>query len=450
MPLTTSITLRSDKCRPLRVASMVLPARLAIMLSLTLLVEATLAQTVQFKAVGTEPEADRALACRSLIVGPWKNQPEEYEGYNGFVGWPGISRLASGRWVLAFTSGTWHATPPWTEEIRKEEGVLERFEAWHEIGLPDIRAPRGGRAHVMHSDDEGITWTTPTTLVDTEDDDRHPAILELDNGTQIATFFTYRFPREAYAKYILSHDGGETWTEPMDALGTPTKGGFGNGPVIQLKDGTVLWVAEGNFDVAHGHSSIGVMRSEDHGKTFQLASVVKRDHELNEPTVTELPDGRLVMAIRREGDICWSDDGGRTWDIADTTDWGIYDPHLVYLPNGVLALFHGSYKKGGIRVLLSPDGGETWNGPGEGYGYSVDRSVYGYSHPMVLPDGTVYLVYLHTGGHRPQDARTEALWGLRVRVHDDAGGIDILPAAGAGDSEESEGDGGDPELGAKV
>ena len=426
---------------------------LSLSLIMIFLTEISLAQTVTFKAVGSEPEADRFRACRSLIVGPWKNQPEEYEGYNGFVGWPGVTQLRSGRWVVTFTSGSWHATPPWTEELRKDPAILKRFEEWHKIGLPDIRAPRGGRGHIMHSDDNGFTWSTPTTLIDTPDDDRHPSILELDDGTQICSFFTYRFPKEAYAKYTLSHDGGNSWTEPMDPLGKPIVSAFGNGPMIQLKDGSVVWVAEGRFDEDHAHSTIGIMRSEDHGKTFQLASVVKRDHELNEPTVVELPSGRLVMVIRREGDIAWSDDGGRTWEISDSTEWGVYDPHLISLPNGVLALFHGSYKKGGIRVLLSPDEGRTWHGPGKGYGYSVDRSVYGYSSPMLLPDGTVYLVYLHTGGHRPQDARTEALWGLRIRVHDDAGGIDILPAPGstaATTEQTSEENGGDPELGDKI
>lgn len=82
-------------------------------------------------------------------------------------------------------------------------------------------------------------------------------------------------------------------------------------------------------------------------------------------------------------------------------------------------------------MLLSPDGGHRWHGPGERYGYSVDPSVYGYCHPILLPDGTVYLVYLHTGGHLPAHARTEALWGLRVRVSDAADGIEILPAPGS-------------------
>ena len=107
------------------------------------------------------------------------------------------------------------------------------------------------------------------------------------------------------------------------------------------------------------------------------------------------------------------------------------DPHLLMLPNGVLACFHGSYQARGVRVILSPDEGKTWHGPEERYGYAVDTSVYGYSHPMLLEDGTVYITYLHTGGHYPADARSEALWGLRVRVKDTADGIEVLPAPGS-------------------
>ena len=53
------------------------------------------------------------------------------------------------------------------------------------------------------------------------------------------------------------------------------------------------------------------------------------------------------------------------------------------------------------------------------------------------------------------DARTEALWAIRVKVRPEADGIDILPAPGSpaerGDSmselERMQTDGGDPELG---
>ncbi len=408
------------------------------------------AAEVTFKVAGQEPEAGLSQSCRSLIVGPWKNQPEEYQGYNGFVGWPGVTRLRSGRMLVTFTSGTWHATPPWTDEVRKDPEAVKCFEEWHEIGLPDIDAPRGGRCHIMHSDDDGLTWSKPAFLVDTEDDDRHPTILELDDGTWLCTFFKYRFPRIALAMYMRSTDQGKTWSEPKSLLEDGSAHSFGNGSAIQLVDGSLVLVAGGTYEAAPDNSAIGVLRSTDRGETFQLASVVQAPRALHEPTVAQLPSGRLVMILRKEGDICWSDDGGVTWEQSGSTEWGIFDPHVLVMPNGVLACFHGSYKKGGIRVLLSPDGGKTWNGPGEGYGYSVERSTYGYCHPMLLPDGTVYVVYLHTGGHRPADARTQALWGLRVRIHDDAGGIDILPAPGSAaqaEEEDDDGDGGDPVLG---
>ena len=87
--------------------------------------------------------------------------------------------------------------------------------------------------------------------------------------------------------------------------------------------------------------------------------------------------------------------------------------------------------------------------------YAVDTSVYGYSHQMVSRDGSVFCVYQSTGGHYAHDARTMALWGLRLRIHDAADGIDILSAPGslaakgqpALRSHTSDADGGNPELG---
>ena len=51
---------------------------------------------VSFKAVGRDLAPDRYRSCRRMLVGPWRNQPEEYEGYNGFVGWAGIMRTDGG------------------------------------------------------------------------------------------------------------------------------------------------------------------------------------------------------------------------------------------------------------------------------------------------------------------------------------------------------------------
>ena len=404
----------------------------------------------RFVSTGPEPASDRHLNCRRMLVGPWCNQPEQYEGYNGMVGWSAVTRFRSGRWAVTFTSGYWHSSPPCTDEMLQEPFYRNLFEARRERrgGMPIIRAPRGGRAHVIYSEDQGHTWLAPETLVDTEYDDRCPTILELKEGVWLATFFASGLrpmaeirargdqegkKKRAFAMYMLSYDEGKTWSDPKPADERDGAAhSFGNGSAIQLSDGSVIWVISGINDQSIGNNmSTTVYRSTDQAKSFKLLSTISADHELWEPTVAEVPSGRLVNLNRREGDIAWSDDAGRTWSAPVSTGVEMADPHFLMMPNGVLACFHYSYQGRGVRVILSRDEGKTWHGPKERYGYAVDTSVYGYSHPMLLEDGTVYITYLHTGGHTPADARSEALWGLRVRVNDTADGIEVLPAPGS-------------------
>ena len=409
---------------------------------------------VKFKKAGSQPLEGRFLECRRVVVGPWVHQPKEYEGYNGFVGWPGLTRLKSGRLLLTFSSGYWHASPPLTEEILKDEKCRKKFEPWYKLGMPFINAPRGGRTHIMHSDDNGKTWSEPELLVDTELDDRHPTIIELDDGTWFCTFFTFKLPHITKAKYILSYDEGKTWSEPKNFPGGA--GGYANGPAIQLTDGAVLVAANSHSFGDPARSDIVVLRSEDRCKTFEVASVLKKEYDQFEPTMAQLPNGQVVMLTRTRGDIYWSNDGGKTWITSETgTGVKMFEPHLIVLPNGILADFHGGYDMtkdrltlGGLSVILSSDNGHTWHGPesvaeedvpnggnGKGnMGYRVDPSVYGSnSNPILLPDGTVYTVYLRTGGHYSYDARTQALWSIRVQINDSADGIRLLPSPGGAD-----------------
>ena len=420
---------------------------------------------VKFVVRGAEPPENDFRKCRRMLVGPWVNQPEEYEGYNGFVGWAGITGMRSGRWVLTFSSGYWHVSVPWTEEIRKDSAKKRQFEEWQKLGLPNIWAPRGGRAHIMYSDSHGLHWTKPETLIDTPHDDRHPTILEAADGTWVCTFCTCALPRNGQTCYMYSTDAGKTWSEPKKF--SDEAQGFGNGSAILLKNGAILCSVGGERKTEDADSAeLLIFQSKDNGRTFNLLSRINGVRDSSESPLAELPDGRIVIISRRKGPVCWSEDQGKSWSQPKYFGVDIYDPHFVMLPNGVLACFHGSYNTGGLRVFLSPDCGATWCGPKiqKGYlekpggiGYAVDTTVYGYSHAMLLPDGTVYIVYLHTGGHSPHDARTEALWGLRVGVSPRADGIEILPAPGSaadinsGDwKEKLQFTGGDPELGAEI
>ena len=102
------------------------------------------------------------------------------------------------------------------------------------------------------------------------------------------------------------------------------------------------------------------------------------------------------------------------------------------LHDGALLCVHGSYTKShhGLRALVSRDGGKSWNGAGTNYGFAVDPSVYGYSRGVQLPDGSVYIVYQGTGGHKTVDASSMALYGMRLRVKAEGRGVERLPAPG--------------------
>jgi sialidase-1 len=389
---------------------------------------------VRFAVNGNEPETERFRSCRRMIIGPWVNQPDYYEGYNGFVGWAGISRKRSGRWFLTFTSGYWHFSPPLSRDILKNKESKDLFDTWQKIGMPYIAAPQGGRAHVIHSDDAGKTWSRPELLINTDEDNRHPTILELEDGTLLCTFFTGRLPHEFNSFYMRSENDGKTWSGPKP-FPSRSVGGFGNGSALQLRNGRVLCCVGGDYDaVGTKPEVVNICASDDSGRSFFLLSQIfdSTGNEASaESNICELEDGRLILISRRKGPVCWSEDKGKTWSAPSLFGMDLYDPHFLLFPNGVLACFHGSYTGKGLRVILSKDNGVTWHGPKEGVGYAVDPTVYGYSHAMLLDDGSAYVTYLHTGGHASNDARTEAIWGLRVRPHDDACGIDILPAPGS-------------------
>jgi hypothetical protein len=108
----------------------------------------------------------------------------------------------------------------------------------------------------------------------------------------------------------------------------------------------------------------------------------------------------------------------------------MFEPSLLSLSDGTLLCLHGSYGAGGQRAIFSTDGGQTWIAPALHHGFAVDSSVYGYGRGTLLPDGSVFMAYIHTGGHAAKDARTEAIWGMRLRVRSDHSGIDLLPAPG--------------------
>lgn len=373
-------------------------------------------------------------SCLGTLVGPGFNQPDPFPGYGGFVGWNSPVRLKNGDWLVGFSAGYWHASGP--TPLRYSPKTIEEY---RRMGLPaDVVAPKGGRAMTIRSTDEGKTWSKPLTLIDTPDDDRHPAWVSLPDGTVLCSLFTYpgaefadfvKRPEDAHRTVVIrSHDYGQTWDKELIRPPSPFLADESNGPMVLLKDGSVLLTISG-VRKEGGPAQAAVFTSRDRGATWQLLSTIKTDHALDEANATQLLDGQLVLIARPEGDICWSRDQGRTWTAPVTFGMRMYAPSLYTLRDGRLVCLHGSYAPGhgGLRLIFSTDGGHTWIAPAKDHGFLVDNC-YGYGKAMELADGSLFVTDQGTGGHTTADARNMSLRCLLARIRADKSGIDLLAA----------------------
>jgi hypothetical protein len=69
--------------------------------------------------------------CRVTVVGPSVNQPPPHPGYGGFVGWNSPLRRRNGDWLVAFSTGYWHASPP--TPLRFSKATIDEYTR---LGLP--------------------------------------------------------------------------------------------------------------------------------------------------------------------------------------------------------------------------------------------------------------------------------------------------------------------------
>ncbi|MCA1595204.1 MAG: glycoside hydrolase, partial [Chloroflexi bacterium] len=100
------------------------------------------------------------------VVGPPRRIVTD-AGAGGYQAFPDICRLRDGTLFCVFYAGYTH------------------------ISHPNDRLPKGGRVCAVRSSDEGASWSAPTVVADTPDDDRDPSVCCLPDGTLLCNFFTY-------------------------------------------------------------------------------------------------------------------------------------------------------------------------------------------------------------------------------------------------------------------
>ena len=235
-----------------------------------------------------------------------------------------------------------------------------------------------GRLDAVRSLDGGTTWATPTIIVDSEADDRNPAVGNAPDGPVVLAYHAQgsynedgtwaRDLRRVQMRITRSHDGGVTWEPPQNLNYTPMAKHSAYGRIVNLPDGTMLLPIYGGHigESERTRDYAYILRSRDNGKTWDEPSLIGEGY--NETALLLLPDGALLAAMRSDDRgqllaVCRSTDSGATWSApTPVTDAREHPADLTLLKNGWIVMYFGvRHEPYGVNALVSRDNGVTWD-----------------------------------------------------------------------------------------
>ena len=322
----------------------------------------------------------------------------------------------------------------WPSVCKDENGILyavcSDHRIWHICPF--------GRTSMYISKDEGCTWSPPIVINDSPLDDRDAGIVSMGNGKLLVTWF--RHPAEVYlnqyasaiknscdsnealialaqmASYNslaeddrkggsfvrVSEDSGITWSE---VIRVPVSAPHG---ANILSDGTLIYLGKEHYSYGMEEPHvIAAYQSKDDGFTWEkLCTLLIPDgytlNNFHEPHVIELPNGRLLGAIRAQGSpsyhgftifTCFSDDKGKSWSIPKSLDISGSPPHLLLHSSGAVICSYGRREAPyGERAVISLDNGETWADEYFIFDNAPDSDL-GYPATVELSDSSLLTVY---------------------------------------------------------
>lgn len=239
-------------------------------------------------------------------------------------------------------------------------------------------------------------WEPASLFFDVPDVNDHAPVL-LTYGKRILHFCTQSLKGWDYASNIIrySDDNGVTWSKPTimldrddpDALSQPCS-------AIVAQDGTIVVACDGD-----NHKDERLIRSKDGGKTWTVAKGDMRKamggKYVIHPTLSQRKDGALVSYLRGPNPMpgLVSKDMGDSWETISTPFSGISSgmkAAALKLKSGALLLISIDTKKrfgtGVTFAALSFDDGSTWSHVRE------IANVGGYMSVAQSPNSVIYLV----------------------------------------------------------
>ncbi len=340
--------------------------------------------------------------------------------------------------IVNRAQNTLFAYQGWPTVCRDENGVLYAVAS----GMRLSHVCPFGKTVMYISRDDGKTWTPPIVINDTYLDDRDAGILYMGGGRMLVTWFVHSVKayQTVYSAGIkasagqsardlasgmleslshvpteyshggsfirISEDYGVTWSETISMpISSP------HGPNL-CRDGSLIYLGKKIYntetkddDTAWGR--ICAYRSVNGGYNWEeLATIAipdgTRAENFYEPHVIDLPDGRLLGAIRAQGKevahgftiyTTESTDGGHTWTTPVSLGVSGSPPHLMLHSSGALICSYGRREAPfGERALVSYDLGKSWTDD-----YILDDRAnegdLGYPTSVELDDGRILTVY---------------------------------------------------------
>ncbi|MEK7951449.1 sialidase family protein [Luteolibacter soli] len=200
---------------------------------------------------------------------------------------------------------------------------------------------------------------------------------------------------------VHSDDDGKTWSKPTNIttqVKDPTLRLFFNGPGagIALKDGTLAFAAQ--YRAADGKPWSTMISSKDHGETWQAGTGVKSD--TTESQLAQLADGSIMINCRdnRGGSrtIATTRDLGKTWTPHPTDRQALREPVcMASLLEWKDALWFSNPDATDTRRAMtlkrSTDQGLTW--PEKDARLYDSRNGFGYSCLAPIDDSHLGVIY---------------------------------------------------------
>ncbi len=277
------------------------------------------------------------------------------------------------------------------------------------------------RAEIRESADNGVTWSDPKLLLQsTREYAWIPnAGIKLASGRLLllsGQFGGYvdhnpdKSRMEGYSQY--SDDQGRTWSE---AQKLPTGQRYLGPPLsmTQMSCGRVIF-PYCYLTKEHGRSLVSIVFSDDEGQSWQRSASILgiggkgMESGAIEPSVIELPDGKVWMLIRAQTGFQWesfSSDKGETWTTPQPSQIPSSNSPAVLtkLSSGTILLtwnncVSGVYARPSLMMAATKDG-KTFRGFREiahtGYPMVSTANQWGAMYPFLTeaPDGKILVAF---------------------------------------------------------